>query len=307
MDTKHFELLLRPTTFGTFLPTEVWDDLNTLERIDLITFLDCIPNELVDKALKDSNPVIRMLALSICGISEEHDVDWDQVLEADKFPFISAALHARRFFPTPPALDDFIKLNHIQRLGAIALSDCISENHFAKFICEGLQKKLFSEEEAAELLFEFVKNPWLHRELRSGPLNADDWHTKSKDFEAIWNLTTCTPPEVHYAIAAENPFERGLHDSIPRKILDRMSQDALEALAYRGYEPLLKLIKQNPKRYAEKVQEAAQTYFELQRSNEIMEPTDSGGLSAKLNKFRSEVNERFDKIENQLAELLSRR
>lgn len=306
METKHFELLLRPTSFGTFLLTEVWDDLNTLERIDLMTSLDCIPNELVDKALKDSNPVIRMLALWICGFSEEHDVDWDQVLEADKFPFISAALHARRFFPTPPALDDFIKLIHIQRLGAIALSDCISEKHFAKFICEGLQKKLFSEKEAAELVFEFVKNPWLNRELRSGPLNGDDWHTKSKDFEAIWNLTTCTPPEVHYAIAAEYPFEWGLQDTIPRKILDRMSQDALEALAYRGYEPLLKLIKQNPKRYDKKVQEVAQASAELRDNDEIIEPLYSDESIAKLRKFRSEVNERFDKIDNQLAELLSR-
>jgi len=264
-----------------------------------------IPDNLKVKALKDSNPIIRMLAVKGSHISEKDAPELYTDLKDDESPFVRAAMHAC-FIIDPEAL---IPLSHIERLGVIALSEGIYEVEFAKFIFEGLQNNLISENEATQLIVEFVRNPNLHKGIEDKAYDGFDWHTKKETFEAIWNLTTCTPHSVHYIIAAEYPLKTGNNDTIPRKFLKQMSKDTLKILVWRGCEPLLELIEKNPELYDKEIKEEALSFKEIddkfnkfkKKSRELEE------LFIELNELRSEINERLDTLSEQITELKSRR
>jgi hypothetical protein len=309
MDTKHFEILLRPTWFCRKLLVEIWNDLNTSERIDLMLHFGSLPAELKEKALNDSNPVIRMLAAKACDISESSDPELYEKLKADKSPFVRATLYTKGLFPDSfeYELDALIKLSHVERLGAIALSDFISGKPFAKFICEGLQNQSFSEKEAAQLVIEFVRNPKLNRGMERESLDGMHWHTRKGNFDAIWNLTTCTTPKVHLIIALEYPLKFGFSNTIPEEMFERMSKESLRQLVWRGHKPLLKLIEENPEQFDEEINNAAQDFAEIEDKLERQEPSEVDELSMELKEFRDEVNNRLDTIANQIAQLLSRR
>jgi hypothetical protein len=269
---------------------------------------DGLSDELKNKALSDSNPVIRMLAVKNSHISESDEPELHAKLKSDKSPFVRAAMHARNILAFPYDLNDLRNLSHIERLGAIALSDSISETNFAKFIIEGMKNQLFSEKEAAELVLEFVRNPNLHRGLKIKPSDGMDWHSRKENFEAIWNLTTCTSPMVHIPIAAEYPIVWGDNDTFPNDIFGRMNQEALMEIVWRGYKPLIDKINKNPERFNEEIQKAARDYSELETTLETQERSEEyEEFFKELKELRSEVNERLDAMANQIDELLSRR
>lgn len=298
MDTKHFELLFRPTWFCSAILAHTWDVLNTSERIILMIYLiknGSIPDNLKTKALKDSNPIIRMLAVKGSHISEEDDPELFTALQNDESPFVRAAMQADDFF-------DFarlIPLSHIERLGVIALSKHINAGEFAKFIFDGLQNNLISEKEATKLIIEFVRNPNLHKGLEYEAYDGMDWHTKKENFEAIWNLTTCTPPIVHFIIAEEYPLKTSDNDTIPKKILEQMNQDILEILIWRGCEPLLELIEKNPERFDEEIKKEARRSKETYYKYGKKERSELEELFIELNKLRAEMNERLDALTSQ--------
>jgi hypothetical protein len=306
MDTKHFELLLRRTRFCGAILFEIWDGLTLNERIDLLLHLGqfgSAPKELLKKAVEDSNPVIRMLAVKSGYISEGYEPELYSKLRTDKSPFVKAALNDTGFFTNT---EDEPPLSHMERLGIIALSTVISEESFANYITEGLESKKISEDEAAELVTEFVRNPNYIKSLYREPMDGLDHYTIHKEFEAIWNLTTCTPIKVHSVIAWEYPLEISDVDFVPDELLDRMSQYALEAVAFRQHIPLLKRIEENPDQFDKKILDAAHNGAEFDQKDR---KTSSGidELRNEFSEFRAELQERLDALTQLITEAASRR
>lgn len=306
MDTKHFELLLRQTRFSKALLVEIWDGMTLMERIDLLLYLGqfgSAPKELLKKAVEDSNPVIRMLAVKSSYISERDEPELYSKLRADKSLFVKAALSDTEIFTyaedTPP-------LSHMERLGIIALSTVISEEFFANYITEGLQGNKISEDEAAELVTEVVRNPKFIRGLDREPTDGLDWYSIRKDFEAIWNLTTCTPIKVHHVIAWEYPLKISDIDFVPDALLDRMSQHALEAVAFRQHIPLLIRIKNNPDQFDKKILDAAHNGAEFDQKDRGTS-FDIDTLHNEFSKLRADLQERLDALTQQISEAASRR
>ncbi len=299
MNTKQLELLLRPTRFCAALLAQTWDVLNASQRIDLMLQLDELSDELKYKALKDSNSVVRMLAVTktLIEFLEDEEPELYAKLINDKSPLVRAAMNADKLsLLSDSSFKDLIPLSHFQRLGVIALSDTIGETFFAKFIIEGLRNQHISEDEAAQLITEFVRNPNFHGGLDSEPLDDDVLDAIRRDFEAIWNLTTCTPEEVHYIIAQEYPLKFGFGNTIPSEIFKKMSQYALEMIVLRGCEPLLKDIEKNPEQFDEEIRNTVQHSAELRNRSQSRESSEGEKFLEELKEFRSEINEKLNTI-----------
>jgi uncharacterized protein YdiU (UPF0061 family) len=119
------------------------------------------------------------------------------------------------------------------------------------------------------------------------------------NFEAIWNLATCTPAKVHYVIAWYYPVQTGTRAQIPDEMLERMSTDALEALAFRGCEPLLKRLEATPEKFDKWVHDAAARGVE-DRVRLARRTQESGRqlneFREALDRLRVEMRERFDEL-----------
>jgi hypothetical protein len=310
MDKSKFELLLRQTPFCEALLAEAWDSLSTKDRIELLLQYSesdkSAPKGVVVKALIDANPLVRMLGARVTSFFFERDnPEMQQKLLADTSPFVKSTLHVGA---DPSELN---RLSQFERLGAIALSNSINVNEesFANFITSSLQSRSISEEDAAELVIEFVRNPKLKTlELGEGEYFEDGltWHTNLKQFEAIWNLTTCTPRKVHKVIAWEYPLKTGqLYDTIPEDLLYRMSEEALEALIWREHKPLLDLIEKNPDRFKTKIHDVVRESKEsLSSSNHRDKETEPIKLFEAL---REELQQRLDEIDSKITQILSKR
>lgn len=308
MDKKHFELLYRATPFCRALLSEAWDDLGTTERISLLLHFDqassSISEELFKKAIDESSAIIRMLAVKNYYVSEQDDPDLYKKILSDESPFVRAAIKGGSFFID---FEEIKQLSHIEKLGFLALTDFISEESFGEFIVDGLDNKTLSEDEAAELVIEVVRNPRLTQHLDREPMDGLDWYTINKNFEAIWNLTTCTHKRVHGVIAWEYPLNTTDYDTIPDEMLDRMSDYALEALAYRQHKPLLQQIEKNPKKFSEEVVKSAQSGNELGVSSKTKAYSEIDELRQELTTFQKEVFDRIDDLSQQISDIASKK
>lgn len=308
MDKKHFELLYRATPFCRALLSESWDKLSTTERIGLLLHFDqaslSISDELFKKAINDPILIVRMLAVKNYYVSEQEEPDLYKKIISDESPFVRAAIRGGRFILD---FEEIKQLSHIEKLGFLALTDSISEESFGEFIINGLDSKTLSEDEAAELIIEVVRNPRLTQNLDREPMDGIDWYSIKKDFEAIWNLTTCTPSKVHSVIAWEYPLNTTDYDTIPDEMLARMSDYALEALAYRQHKPLLQQIEKNPKQFSEKVVKSAQSGSELGGPTKTKAYSEVDDLREELTAFQKEVLDRLDNLSQQITDITTRK
>jgi len=307
---NYLELLLRQTPFCQMLLATVWDGLDTWRRIDL--FLLCrrrrlsLPQDVLQKAACDPNAVVRMLAIRHGHFSNQDNPELYACLKSDTSPLVKAAMKSGSWFMDAK---DFEPLSHIERLGAIALADSLTEEAFAKFICDGLKNGTLPELEAAELVGEYVRNPALTENLMGEPEDGLDWYSLTKDFEAIWNLTTCTPWPVHHTIAWEFPLSNKNDPTgeyvLSDKIIDNMSEQALEALAYRQCRPLLKKLQQAPEKFGKKIHDAASSGADL-HSRRKPAP-DLTALWQDFDEFRTEIRVALEALKDQIAEAASRK
>ncbi len=312
MDKEHFELLLRQSPFCRAMLSDVWEALNSGQQIDLLLHLSRqstgIPRNLQLRATQDANPVIRMLAVRCSYVSAEHTPGLYSRLINDPSPLVRAEIkrHDRHFIDAR----DFASLSQEERLGVVALSDSLYERALAEFVTEGLVKKILTEHEAVELVVEFMRNPSFVRNLERDPGDGLDRGTMRENFEAIWNLTTSTPPRVHKVIAWEYPLRtaRGvLPHTIPDEMLERMSTEALQALAFRGYEPLLDRINKTPDKFDQKVRDAAHNGAELRCLKTNDDQSEIALLREELDKLRTEIRGDIDALAQQISESISRR
>jgi hypothetical protein len=313
MYKKTFELLLRQTEFSKIIFKEIWDFLSSSERIYLMMNFEDLEEGIIEKALEDPNPFIRMLAVKATCIDENDNPKIYNKINKDESYIVQMALKRQKgLFSDANKLKSF---DHAERLAIIALSeDGLSEESFAEFICEGLKGNLFSEREAREMLMEYLRNPNLVN--KDIPYIPDDnpgyWiFSAEKNFDAIWNLTTCTPPDVHYLIANIYPLYLSNGHTIPDKILKNMSDDALERLIWRGYEPLINDINKNFERYSDNIKKEffrIQDYREEEKEYIIRYKDDlNDDLNQKFNDFCVKLNHRLDKMYEEFKELLTRR
>lgn len=314
MDSRYFELFLRRTTFSQTLLAEIWDGLTTKERVEVLlhpTLKNLWPPELAMKAASDSNAAVRML--SVRWISEKDDPESYAKLKLDESPLVRAAIAEGRFglLADPEKL---LPLSQIERLGVVALSSTfgIGEEPFAKFIVDSLQNHALSESEAAELLCEFIRNPRTAFSVERQPLDGMDWHSIRRAFEAIWNLTTCTPIPVHHTIAWEYPLQTGHGDLIPAEMFTRMSVEALSALVFRGHKPLLDQIMKTPESFDEHVREAVEAAdigkdAPSEREARALVRSDLGEARQDVVELRQEMRELFEALKEQIDDALSRR
>lgn len=308
MDKKHFELLYRATPFCRALLSESWDKLSTTERISLLLHFNddsmSIPEDLFKKAINDSSPIVRMLAVKGYYVSEQDDPELYEKIKSDESPFVRAALKGGSFILD---FEEIKSLSHIEKLGFIALSDSVSEESFAEFIIDGLDNQTLSEEETAELIIEFIRNPNSTKGFDREPYDGLDWYTITKGFEAIWNLTTCTPQKVHNVIAWEYPLTICQHDTISDDTLTRMSERALEALAFRQFKPLLLQIEKNPEQFSKKVIDSAQNGSEIREPIQEKINSEIDELHEEFTSFQKEMFDRIDDLSQQLSDIASKK
>lgn len=312
MDTRHFELLLRRTTFGHALLNEVWNGLTVKERIELLlhlVHLGAAPPELMTKALNDQNPVVRMLAVKGSHMSKQETPDLYAKVQSDPSPLVRAALALNDggfIFD----LKELLSMPQIERLGVIALSEpSIDDEQFAKFVIDSLQDKVLSEPEAAELVYEFVRNPHTIFGVKTEPIDIKDgleWYSKNKGFTDIWNLTTCTPFPVHRAVAWEYPLYTGDGDTIPDEMFGRMSVKAIEALVFRGHKPLLDRLEKTPEQFDERIRNAIKAEAIGNggpRRSRALCRSDIEEIREDLNQLRTEVRELFEALKKQIDDV----
>jgi hypothetical protein len=311
MDMKYLEFLLRETIFCRTVLSESWDTLSGSERIELLLHLwahdSSILDDLASKACADRNPVIRMLAAKCSYISKQESPELYAKLMSDDSPLVRAAMKGRRLSVRRRELEP---LSHLERLGVIALAEGIDEVSFAEFIEESLRDHTLSEDEAAVLMIEFVRNPNVVRSIEREPLDGMDWYTMGKQFEAIWRLTTCTPATVHRDLAWEYPLRFGADlsgSTIPDKMLNNMSKTALEALAYRQHKPLLEKLKKSPENFDDAIHRSAQHGGERYEAKKTNAPSEVAVLREDLEALRTEMRESMDALAQRIAEAASRR
>ncbi len=308
MDKKHFELLLRNTPFSRALVVELWDGLSTFEHINILIQLNSITKELFKKAFNDVNSVVRMLAVKSFYIDQSEEPELYEKIKSDISPFVQAAIKEKSLesdFNRLGFEEEIEQLSQLEKLGAVALSDSIIDEEFADFIVKGIENQIISEDEASELVFEFVGNPnckyGLEIKTRDGLLA----YSIQKGFEKMWNLTTCTSHKVHYAIAWRYPLTTGNGGKIPKEILNKMGNQVLETLVYRNYQPLLDLIEKNPKNFDEEIHKAIETNSDYSTSTRICDPfrgNDMDLLRVELLRVKEEINDRIDALTQQLRD-----
>ncbi len=309
MDTNHFEILLRETSFGDKMLASLWDALDTGRRIDLLLHVhkrrSGVPREILEKAIIDANALVRMLAVKGSYIRKEDTPELYAQLENDTSPFVRAAMRSRKFVLD---ISDLEPLSHDERLGLIALADVLSEEAFAKFISEGVKNETLSEHDAAELVLEFVRNPAMSRIITRKPQDGLDWYGLNRDFEAIWNLTTCTPWPVHLVIAREYPLRTGENPdwdhALPDGMIEKMSKEALKALACRQYRPLLKKLKEAPEKFDKEIHDYAG--YGAEDNVERKADSDLAMLRREFDEFRTEMREALEALTKQITEFRSR-
>jgi hypothetical protein len=303
MDTKRLELLLRNTIFSQALLTEIWDSWTSEERLELLLLfrLRGLPERLAEKALNDPNPVVRMLAVKCSVISEERKPELHARLLNDPSPLVRAAIKSDKFSVDTKYL---ASLSQVERLGVIALADYFNEEAFAEYISHGLSSGTLSEDEAAVLVLEFVRNPNLTALVENEPLDGLDWYSTCKSFDAIWNLTTCTSAKVHRDIAWYYPLKTGDH-TISNEIMERMSGEALKALAFRQHGPLLNMLKDSPEKFDKEIHQSEE--FGLQsissRSKNDYGQSEAALARNELEEFREEVRESLGNLAQRLDSL----
>ena len=264
---EKLDILFRKSSFSFYLLEQVWPDCSTLEKLQIINKISQeggnFTDELLALALDDNNPVVRILAASCSHIS----VYDKPVLHAKAGKDPSSLVRvARDYVGSLPSFSirELPYLNHKERLAFIALNDHIPEVQFASFIEESLNSNSINEKEAAECIWEYLQNPKCIEIIRDEN-NVYSDYPFLQGFRAIWNLTTCTPEPVHTNLAWNFPMFRGGIDRIPDEILDKMSQTALSALAFRQYAPLLERIEKYSDKYSDQIKEAAKSGNELAR------------------------------------------
>ena len=95
------------------------------------------------------------------------------------------------------------------------------------------------------------------------------------------------------------------------KILDNMSEDALERLIWRGYEPLINDVNNNSENYSSKIINTLrkiEDYRKEERENILRFKDDTNeDLNGKFDNFRLKVNYQLDKMYKEFKEMLSKR
>jgi hypothetical protein len=258
----------------------------------------------MEKAANDSNSIVRMLAVKDGYLAEEDNPELYIRLTNDDSPLVRAALKAdggRCLWNL-----DLLSLSQVERLGVIALAHIFNQETFIAFISDGLSENLLSEDEAAELVTEYILNPKLVKcSIR------EDWDissTKRKEFEKMWNLTTSTSPKVHSTIAWEYPTKTdgALGHSIPDEMLERMSPYALEALAYRQFGPLFKKLTETPEKFDQSIHDAARNAA-LAYQSKSHDQTEIASLREELREFRAEVKDCLGALAQHISKTMSRR
>jgi len=311
MDINIFESIFRGTSFSDELILNMWDDLNTGQRIDfLLTTKEqgkSLSRTVAKKATTDPNPVVRMLGVKLGVISSVEDPDLYSQLSNDPSPLVRGAVKGQFFLASRNDLDKFLSLSHAERLVVIGLEDhlgapVVLPKILASFILDGLAAQTVSEEEAADLIMEFVSNPCQIQTTQYTPLDGLDSYAESQQFEAIWNLTTCTPWIVHSSIAYKYPLWRSdqyRRATFPEEMLKRMSIDALQVIADRQYEPLLKILKEEPEAFPDKVHDSAQLGGEWEERLRVHQEdhlSDIDSLKREIREFREEVDRHFEDL-----------
>lgn len=297
--------MLRDTPFSRVLVAELWDNLSSLERIDILTQLGSIPTGLFKKAFNDTSPVVRMLAVKSFYLDQGEEPELYEKIRSDRSPLVQAAIQETE---VGLDLEEMGSLSQIEKLGVVALSGSILDESFADFIIKGISNQIISEQEASALVFEFVRNPHCKFAIERESLDGLDNYSLNKGFNDIWNLTTCTSRKVHHAIVWEYSLTTGDGDTIPEEMLNRMSNETLEALVWRNHKPLLDLVKKNPKKFDNKIVGAVETNSDYPTSTAIIDPikgNDIDLLRVELLRVKEEINERFDLLTQQLRDVSS--
>ncbi|MDP3009474.1 MAG: hypothetical protein Q8N30_10475 [Methylococcales bacterium] len=299
MDKKHFELLLRHTTFSEKIWSELWDALDTMQRIELLLQLGDAPDKLIAKAIDDPNPVVRMLAVKDNHFYEEDEPDLYARLINDESPLVRAAMKTRDMIFEE---DYLFGLSHDERLGVIALRKHFPTETFATFINEGLKNMKITEQEASELIWEFVRNPNLIDQITREPSDSYDWNYIRNGFEAMWNLTTSTQLEVHYAIATEYPTKTSHRfGDIPTEILDKMSDGTLSNLAFRQFGKLLEKLKEAPDKFDQSIHDSARGGAKFADYKKNSDSPNISTVIDELERLRAEVSELSKLINNAIS------
>ena len=190
MDTNRFELFLRGTKFSESILTELWVDMSSLEKIDFMLYcrqtMRSLPNAINIKALDDGNSLVRMLASKSSWNPSELERKLINKISEDPLPFVRATVKYCSY-------DKMIELSQEERLAVIALKDSLVDgDQFAKFIVTNLANESLSEQEAKELVNEYVSNPAAANYVKSNPIDGMDWYGIRSTFKAIWELTVLT-------------------------------------------------------------------------------------------------------------------
>lgn len=304
MDTKRFELFLRGTRFSESILAQLWSQIPMIDKIDFMLYCHQtrrdLPKEANTKALDDENPLVRMLASKSLWEPDEPDEQERKMIDklrSDQNPFVRATTRTGSCGEILRH-DEMLGIPHEERLAIIALSTILTDGeHFAKFIVKNIENRSLTEQEAGELVREYVCNPASADYIRDNPFDGLDWHGMISAFEAIWELTISTPLEVHDSIIWKYPFVcSGLH-TIPDDILKKMDTEMLSKLVYRGYHPLIAAIKKNPDAYGKKLVKDV-IGVEALGSGPGRETvtSDNDSLREEFYKFRNEIMDLLHKI-----------
>ena len=293
MDTKRFELFLRGTRFSESILAELWSQMSMIDKLDFMLYcrqtMRYLPNKLNIKALDDESPLVRMLASKSKWRPDEQEIKLITKISSDQYPFVRATTRNCSY-------DEMLEIPHEERLAIIALSNDLSDgDRFAKFIVKNLENKSLTEQEAGELVSEYVCNPVSADYVRSNPVDGMDWCGITSVFKAIWELTISTPPRVHDSIIWKYPLVSGDFDTIPDEILKKMDTKVLSKLVWRGYHPLIAAIKKNPEAYGEKLVKAVEDVKALSSSRKT-EPSEIDTLREEFCEFRNEIRELLNEV-----------
>ena len=114
---------------------------------------------------------------------------------------------------------------------------------------------------------------------------------------------------IHLVIAEEYPLRTGEnpnHDhALPDGMIERMSKEALKALAYRQYRPLLKKLKGAPEKFDKEIHDYAR--YGAENNVERKPDSDLTLLWREFDEFRTEMREALEALTKQISEATSHR
>lgn len=299
MDTKRFELFLRETKFSESILAHLWSQIPMIDKIDFMLYcrqtMRDLPKEANTSALDDEYPLIRMLASKSQWQPDEQEQSLIDKLSSDLYPFVRATTRDCSY-------DELLGIPHEERLAIIALRTILTDGKdFADFILKNIENRSLTEQEAGELVSEYVCNPASADYIRANPFDGLDWYDRISVFKAIWELTISTPPRVHDSIIWKYPLVCGHIDTIPDDILNKMDTEVLSKLVYRGYHPLIAAIKKNPDAYGDRLVKDVTEVEALGSCREVV-TSDNDSLREEFYEFRNEIRKLLHEILAQISD-----